>query len=120
VFKKLYLDKVLSERIPGPALARQTICPPAAIINFCYIINNTAFYRDFAIARRTNTCVNSLKPKKLNRSDLFRFIRQISISMRLSEHNSHLNNFFTIRKSWSLIRNLLPLLSTDKRNSKTI
>jgi len=52
VLIKFYLDNINSTHIPGPAIARQTVGPPAVIRKICYLINNTAFYRDSPIARR--------------------------------------------------------------------
>jgi len=52
MLKKIILDKINSALLPGPSLARQTSCPRTVIINICYLINNTAFYRDFAIAQQ--------------------------------------------------------------------
>ena len=56
VLIKLYLNNLNSALLPGPALARQTIGLPAVNRKFCYLINNTAFYRDSPITRRKNMC----------------------------------------------------------------
>jgi len=49
---KFYLDNRNSVHLSGPAIARQTICPPADSRKICYYINNTAFYRDSPIAHQ--------------------------------------------------------------------
>ena len=52
VLIKFYLDNKNSAPLPGPALTLQIAGPPAVTRKLCYLINNTAFYRDSPIARR--------------------------------------------------------------------